>query len=145
MWIQKSLKKIFWSYHPKSAAVQMDCRLISRWKYLRQLPLHCLLSSISLWLQGFFSDWLKIAKVIPLFKKEGDHVIDNYRPIFDVMYFENCRQNELLFMFTITLQSKLMSYDSQYGCRKIFSTELAALNWQTEFACTWIKAKFLCK
>ena len=30
-------------------------------------------------------------------------------------------------MFRITLQSKLMLYDSQYGCRKILSTELAAV------------------
>ena len=30
---------------------------------------------------GIFPDKLKIAKVIPLFKKENPHIFDNYRPI----------------------------------------------------------------
>ena len=31
---------------------------------------------------GIFSDKLKIAKVIPLYKKDDPHIVNNFRPIF---------------------------------------------------------------
>ena len=76
---------------------------------------------------GIFPKQLKIAKVIPLFKKGEETSIENYRPIsllssiskvFEILVFNQLYQyldvNNLLF-------------DSQYGFRKQYSTELAAL------------------
>ena len=76
---------------------------------------------------NFFPDRLKIAKVIPLFQKGDQHILDNYRPIsllpvisevFQKIAFDNLYQyftdNDIIFT-------------SQYGFRKSHSTELASI------------------
>ena len=76
---------------------------------------------------GIFPNSLKIAKVIPLFKKDNDKVVDNYRPIslLPVLskVFEKCVFNQLYDYF----QKYKLFYSSQYGFRKLHSTELACL------------------
>ena len=76
---------------------------------------------------GIFPKKLKIAKVIPLFKKGDSHLFDNYRPIsllpaiskvFEKVVFEQT--------YDYFNKHKLL-YISQYGFRKKHSTELAAL------------------
>ena len=76
---------------------------------------------------GIFPDHLKIAKVVPLYKKDSPHSFDNYRPISLLpaisKVFEKVVYNQLYDYMT---QSKLL-YESQYGFRKEHSTELASL------------------
>ena len=76
---------------------------------------------------GIFPKKLKIAKVIPLFKKGDSHLFDNYCPIsllpaiskvFEKVVFEQT--------YDYFNKHKLL-YISQYGFRKKHSTELAAL------------------
>ena len=76
---------------------------------------------------GIFPDMLKIAKVIPLFKKGDQHLLDNYRPIsllpviskiFEFFFFKQTYE-----YFTV---NKLL-YSSQYGFHKGHSTELASI------------------
>ena len=76
---------------------------------------------------GIFPDKLKIAKIVPLFKKGDEHVFDNYRPISLLpsisKIFEKvvCKQ-----LYQYFVDNKLF-YDSQYGFRKGHSTEMASL------------------
>ena len=77
--------------------------------------------------RGIFPSSLKVAKVIPLFKKGDEKVLDNYRPISLLpvisKVFEKCVFNQLYDYF----QKYKLFYKSQYGFRKAHSTELACL------------------
>ena len=76
---------------------------------------------------GIFPEKLKIAKVIPLFKKDDKLLMDNYRPVSLLTsiskIFEKVAHNQLTKYFT---HNKLF-FKSQYGFRGEHSTELASL------------------
>ena len=76
---------------------------------------------------GIFPDKLKIAKVIPIYKKDDNFIFDNYRPISILpsisKVFERAIHNQLHNHFV----EKNLYYSSQYGFRPKHSTELAAL------------------
>ena len=76
-------------------------------------------------MNGVFPQKLKIAKVIPIFKKDDIHLLNNYRPISLLpaisKVFEKVVHNQLMNYF---LENNLF-YDHQYGFREGFSTELA--------------------
>ena len=76
---------------------------------------------------GIFPHRLKIAKVIPLFKKNDPHIFDNYRPISLLSSisktFEKVVFNQVYEYFT----NNELFYNSQYGFRKLHSTEYASL------------------
>lgn len=76
---------------------------------------------------GIFPDLLKIAKVIPLHKKDDDTIFDNYRPISILpalsKVFERVMFNQIHGFFKF----HNLYYDSQYGFREEHSTELASL------------------
>ena len=67
---------------------------------------------------SIFPDKLKIAKIIPIYKKGDKHQIENYRPISILpvisKVFEKVAYNQLFEYFS---QNKLL-FDSQYGFRK---------------------------
>ena len=75
---------------------------------------------------GIFPNRLKIAKVIPLFKKSDPHIFDNYRPISLLSSisktFEKVVFNQVYAYFT----NNDLFYNSQYGFRKLHSTEYAS-------------------
>ena len=75
---------------------------------------------------GIFPNSLKIAKVIPLFKKDNRELMDNYRPVSLLnafsKVFERAAYNQLYSYF----QNNNLFYDNQYGFRTEHSTELAA-------------------
>ena len=76
---------------------------------------------------GIFPDKLKVAKVITLYKKDHNISFGNYRPISLLSsiskVFERFGFKQLYDYFT----SSGLLYESQYGFRKLHSTELAAL------------------
>ena len=76
---------------------------------------------------GVFPAKLKIAKVIPLFKKGDRFLIDNYRPISILpvlsKIFEKVVYKQLYEYFIL---NKLF-YKSQHGFKLLHSTETAAL------------------
>ena len=76
---------------------------------------------------GIFPDRLKIAKVIPLFKKDDPHILDNYRPISLLPSISKVFEKVVFFQtYEYFNKNKLINY-SQYGFRKLHSTELASL------------------
>ena len=76
---------------------------------------------------GIFPDDLKVAKVIPLFKKGKKEILDNYRPISLLPslseIFERVIFNQIHAYFT----AHNLYYSGQYGFREKHSTQLAAL------------------
>ena len=76
---------------------------------------------------GICPDKLKIAKVIPVYKKDDETIFSNYRPISILpaisKIIEKVVYNQIYSFFT---QHKLFN-ESQYGFRTNHSTELAAL------------------
>ena len=76
---------------------------------------------------GIFPDSLKIARVLPLFKKGDRYMFDNYRPISLLpsisKIFEKVVHSQLYQYF----QSKNLLYKHQYGFRPEHSVELATL------------------
>jgi len=100
-------------------------------KVLRQLtePLIPIITHlINLSLEtGTFPLPLKIAKVVPIFKKNDPTVFDNYRPISLLpamsKVFERCMADQIIDYF----ETNKLFYASQYGFRSGRSTELATL------------------
>ena len=76
---------------------------------------------------GIFPDSLKVAKVIPLYKKGDKAILGNYRPISILpsisKIFERIIFNQINDHFT----SHDLYYNGQYGFREKHSTQLAAL------------------
>jgi len=76
---------------------------------------------------GIFPDSLKIAKVIPLYKKGDDFKFENYRPISLLptisKVIEKIMYKQIYNHFTL----KKLFISSQYGFRKDHSTEHAAM------------------
>ena len=76
---------------------------------------------------GIFPDKFKIAKVLPLQKKRNNCCIENYRPISLLnsmsKILEKCAFNQLYTYF----EANDLFHESQYGYRKLHSTELACL------------------
>ena len=76
---------------------------------------------------GIFPEKLKIAKIIPIFKKGDPHLLENYWPISLLSaiskVFEKTVFNQVYTYFT---ENKLF-YRHQYGFRKLHSTEYATI------------------
>ena len=77
---------------------------------------------------GIFSDFLKIARVIPVFKSGDRRLMSNYRPVSVLPIFSK--------VFERVVYNRLISYvdrlniltENQYGFRKDHSTSLALLD-----------------
>ena len=76
---------------------------------------------------GIFPDELKIAKVIPLYKKGITYLLDNYRPISLLPCVSKIVEKVMHKQIYDFLETFKLLYRSQYGSRKCHSTELAVL------------------
>jgi hypothetical protein len=77
--------------------------------------------------KGVFPTKLKIAKIIPIYKKDDIHLFDNYRPISLLPTISKLYEKIVHLQFTDYLTTHNLLYNSQYGFRPDHSTELAAL------------------
>ena len=76
---------------------------------------------------GIFPEKLKVAKVIPLYKKGDNHLFDNYRPISLLSTVSKIFEKTVFTQVYNYFCAHKLFYESQYGFRKCHSTELAAI------------------
>ena len=76
---------------------------------------------------GIFPTKLKIAKVLPFFKKDDVTLMDNYRPISLLTSISKLFEKVVFEQLYDYFQNNHLFYSSQYGFRKLHSTEFAAL------------------
>ena len=76
---------------------------------------------------GIFPDKLKVAKVIPVFKKGNPTIINNYRPISLLPVVSKVMEKILANQLSSYFESKKLFVNNQYGFRDGHSTEYAAL------------------
>ena len=77
---------------------------------------------------GIFPDALKVAKVVPVFKKDDPHVFSNYRPISLLPCFSKILERLIYNRLDHFLTRFNILHDNQYGFRKNHSTDLALLD-----------------
>ena len=77
--------------------------------------------------KGIFPTKLKIAKIIPIFKKDDIHLFDNYRPISLLPAISKIYEKTVHIQLLNYLTTNKLLYTHQYGFRPDHSTELAAL------------------
>ena len=78
-------------------------------------------------LTGIFPEKLKIAKVSPFFKKDDITIMDNYRPVSLLTATSKVFEKVAYIQLYDYFNKNNLFYRSQYGFRKIHSTELAGL------------------
>ena len=76
---------------------------------------------------GIFPDELKIAKVIPLFKKDDPTLLKNYRPISLLSTIAKVMEKIIFTQLSLYFNEHKLIFDNQYGFRPKHSTEYAAL------------------
>lgn len=77
---------------------------------------------------GVFPAALKVAKVIPIFKKDDPHIFSNYRPISLLPCFSKILERLIYNRLDNFLSSYNILHQNQYGFRKQHSTDLALLD-----------------
>ena len=77
---------------------------------------------------GIFPDKLKIAKVIPLFKKGDDTKFNNYRPISILPTISNIFERVIFNQIYEHFQTNNLFYKNQFRFRPMHSADLAALS-----------------
>ena len=76
---------------------------------------------------GIFPDRLKIAKVLPLYKKKENYLFDNYRPVSLLPSISKVLERIVHMQLLEHFDSLNIFYENQYGFRSKHSTELAAV------------------
>ena len=77
---------------------------------------------------GVFPSVLKIAKVVPVFKKDSKLDYSNYRPISLLSNIEKILEKLMYKRLYTFLDNKNIIYDLQFGCRQQYSTSHALIN-----------------
>jgi len=77
---------------------------------------------------GYFPDFLKISKVVPVFKKGNKSLPQNYRPISIVPIFSKIFETVVYEQLNAHFLSNNLLTDSQFGFREGRSTTSAVLN-----------------
>ena len=76
---------------------------------------------------GIFPDKLKIAKVIPIYKKGDPQLFENYRPISLLPTISNVLEKIIHKQLSSYFEEYCLFFPNQYGFRPKNSTEYAAL------------------
>ena len=124
---EDAINKIIYNLPPKSSS---GCYGIST-KLLKVIapviikPLTLLINQVLN--TGTFPDKLKIAKVIPIFKKGDPSLFENYRPISLLPAISKVVEKIIALQLSSYFEKNKLLFDNQYGFRPKHSTEHAAL------------------
>ena len=80
---------------------------------------------------GKFPDELKLGKIIPIYKKESDELLENYRPVSTLPIFGKIFEKIIYSRLYNYFVSKGILHDRQFGFRKQHSTS-HALNYSID-------------
>ena len=124
---EDAINKIIYNLPPKSSS---GCDGIST-KLLKVIapaiikPLTLLINQVLN--TGTFPDKLKIAKVIPIFKKGDPSLFENYRPISLLPAISKVLEKIIALQLSSYFEKNKLLFDNKYGFRTKHSTEHAAL------------------
>ena len=104
---------------------QLSCKILKEIKDMISEPLSLLTNQV--FNTNIFPAKLKLAKVIPLYKKGDVSSIENYRPISLLSSFSKVIEKIIFNHLFDFFQCSNLFYNSQYGFRNNHSTEFAAL------------------
>ena len=90
---------------------------------------------------GIFPDKLKIAKITPIHKQNDKTRIDNYRPISLLLAISKIIERAMFYQITTYFNINKLFHNNQYGFRKKYSTELAALEVIDRITCNMDNGK----
>jgi endonuclease/exonuclease/phosphatase (EEP) superfamily protein YafD len=110
---------------PSSGHDNISSSLIKRIAKPLSLPLSLIINQSLK--TGIFPCRLKLAKVIPIFKKDDLTLFDNYRPISLLPVISKVFERVVFNQMYTYLSANNLLYDSQHGFRTLHSTETAAL------------------
>jgi len=123
----ENIEKIISTLAPKSSAGKDG--LSVKFLKLIQKPLISPLTKVvnQTIRSGIFPNFLKIAKIIPCFKKGEKHKIENYRPISILPAISKIFEKVMLDQLQNYFNENKLYFDGQYGFRKGLSTEYAVM------------------
>ena len=75
--------------------------------------------------EGIFPDELKVGKISPIYKKESEELLGNYRPVSTLAIFGKIFEKVMFARLHSFLTSQNLLYENQYGFRKYHSTNHA--------------------
>jgi hypothetical protein len=71
---------------------------------------------------GIFPDDLKVGRISPIYKKDNEELLENYRPVSTLAVFGKIFEKLIYNRLSSFLQSQNTMYENQYGFRKHHST-----------------------
>ena len=124
---EEQIKKVIYSLHTKHSSGH-DGISVKLLKFLAPAlvrPLTLIINQSLI--TGIFPDKLKVAKVIPLYKKDDKLIMDNYRPISLLSSISKVFEKVVFLQLSSYFIENNLFHDGQYGFREKHSTELATM------------------
>ena len=124
---EDAINKIIYNLPPKSSSGRdgISTKLLKVIAPVIIKPLTLLINQVLN--TGTFPDKLKIAKVIPIFKKGDPSLFENYRPISLLPAISKVVEKIIALQLSSYFEKNKLLFDNQYGFRPKHSTEHAAL------------------
>ena len=89
---------------------------------------------------GIFPNELKVGKISPIYKKDKEELLENYRPVYTLPIFGKIFEKIIFSRLYSFLSSQNLMYENQYGFRKSHSTT-HAINYSVDYIESCLKDK----
>uniref|UniRef100_A0A3B3B6W1 Reverse transcriptase domain-containing protein n=1 Tax=Oryzias melastigma TaxID=30732 RepID=A0A3B3B6W1_ORYME len=92
---------------------------------------------------GIFPKKMKVAKIIPIFKQNDEHVFTNYRPVSVLSQFSKIIEKWFIQKLDVFLEKNSLLFEYQYGFRSNRSTSTALIHLTEEILAAIDKKQFV--